>query len=670
MTKVELDPWEPEETVGKLWHSFASRLDAPIQHQGATVNLSEVEGRLAIFFRGLGGDPSVEIRPVAVEISRHRLSFRRRLGTDVERIAHATFDGEALRLPDSIAHFPSREANAALFLWLTACAAHAPARRDDPDPLRADLLAIAAAREMTQSTLEQAPGLRPLYSALCQFALHSRNRPNLPAREAEVEALIRFMLEHPQRTAPDRRVGEKRPPVGGGRALSGNAGHKGAGTPALLSALDDPATVTAPRGYRPFHPVPLWPALRAVEFSAPSEAETRATDGRPPEEGSEVVKKAKRHKADQAERKDSLTLFNFETILSWAEFLNLNRKVEDDEYDNAKKAADDQDEIGLGQISKAPATRLKLHLDLAPEDVDRERLSGVFTYPEWETRSKSYLPDHTRVLASRADITEEIPSFRTDPKATRRIRAVKRQFEALQPGRIYLHGQPDGEELDMDAAVRSYSDLHAYGEGTDRIWRQSRPQRRDLAVSILLDISRSTESAVTGRAVIDIEREALAALAWGLDACGDDFAIHAFSSLKRDRVYMLSCKEFGEPMNRDVEARIGSLKPGFYTRMGAAIRHTSADLAKQAKKKRLLLVITDGKPNDLDHYEGRHGIEDTAMAIREARRAGHSVYGITVEARDKAWFNRMFGQGGYATIAHPDKLTLALPEIYRHLVGA
>ncbi len=639
MTKVELDPWEPEETVGKLWHSFASRLDAPIQHQGATVNLSEVDGRLAIFFRGLGGDPSVEIRPVAIEVSRHRLSFRRRLGTDVERIAHATFDGEALRLPDSIAHFPSREANAALYLWLTACAAHAPARRDDPDPLRADLLAIAAAREMTQATLEQAPGLRPLYSALCQFALRSRNRPNLPAREAEVEALIRHML------------GEDNAPT-------------------LLSALEDPSTVTAPRGYRPFHPVPLWPALRAVEFSAPSEAETRATDGRPPEEGSEVVKKAKRHKADQAERKDSLTLFNFETILSWAEFLNLNRKVEDDEYDNAKKAADDQDEIGLGQISKAPATRLKLHLDLAPEDVDRERLSGVFTYPEWETRSKSYLPDHTRVLASRAKITEEIPSFRADPKAMRRIRAVKRQFEALQPGRIYLHGQPDGEELDMDAAVRSYSDLHAYGEGTDRIWRQSRPQRRDLAVSILLDISRSTESAVTGRAVIDIEREALAALAWGLDACGDDFAIHAFSSLKRDRVYMLSCKEFGEPMNTEVEARIGSLKPGFYTRMGAAIRHTSADLAKQAKKKRLLLVITDGKPNDLDHYEGRHGIEDTAMAIREARRAGHSVYGITVEARDKAWFNRMFGQGGYATIAHPDKLTLALPEIYRHLVGA
>ena len=128
---------------------------------------------------------------------------------------------------------------------------------------------------------------------------------------------------------------------------------------------------------------------------------------------------------------------------------------------------------------------------------------------------------------------------------------------------------------------------------------------------------------MTAAAVIDIEREALAAaLAWGLDACGDDFAIHAFSSLKRDRVYMQCAKRFGEPMTALVEARIAGLKPGFYTRLGAAIRHASAGLStREARKRRLLLVITDGKPNDLDHYEGRHGIEDSHMAVREARSA-------------------------------------------------
>ena len=216
-------------------------------------------------------------------------------------------------------------------------------------------------------------------------------------------------------------------------------------------------------------------------------------------------------------------------------------------------------------------------------------------------------------------------------------------------------------------------ELIATGQGDDRVWRQTRAEKRDLAVSILLDVSRSTESAVPGhghggRAVIDVEREALAALAWGLHACGDDFAIHAFSSLKRQRVYVQTAKDFGEPMGALVEHRIAALKPGHYTRLGAAIRHASAGLTDQARKRRLLLVITDGKPNDLDHYEGRHGIEDSHKAVQEARRAGHAVYGITVDRDGKSWFPRIFGQGGFTLIPDPEKLTQALPQIYRQLV--
>ena len=138
--------------------------------------------------------------------------------------------------------------------------------------------------------------------------------------------------------------------------------------------------------------------------------------------------------------------------------------------------------------------------------------------------------------------------------------------------------------------------------------------------------------------MIEVEREALAALSWGLSACGDDFAIHAFSSLKRDRVYIQCAKRFGEPMSDTVEYRIAALKPGFYTRPGAAMRHASAGLSQQARKRRLLLVITDGKPNDLDHYEGRHGIEDSHKAVLEARRQGHAVFGITVDRDGKHGF--------------------------------
>lgn len=650
MSGIDFEPWEPEESVGKLWHAYASRLGAPSVHDGARVGLDEVGGRLAVLFRGLGGSPAVEIRPVAPERSAHRLSWRRRLGAETERAARASFDGEALRLPEALAIFPAREANAALYLWLAAAAAHAGAPSSEADALRADLSALVAARAMTRATLADAPGFAGLHADLAAAHLDTRHVPHLPEAERTVETVIRHLLGDP---APL--------PAKAARML----GALGSG---------DLSPYRAPRGYRPFQPVPLWPDLRPLAFSAATAVEARATDGAP-EEGEGRSHRARRRKSDEIARKDSFILHKFEAILSWAEFINLNRRVEEDDNDDAKKAADDLDEIGLGQISKAPATRLKLHLDLAPEDVDREALSGVATYPEWDTRTGAYLPAHARVLTSTVEPGAEAPAFRADPRAAKRIRAVRRQFEALRPARILSAGHRDGDELDTDRAIRAHVELIASGEGDDRVWLQNRAEKRDLAVSVLLDVSRSTESAVPGhghegRAVIDIEREALAALAWGLDACGDDFAIHAFSSLKRDRVYLQSAKRFGEPMSAVVEARIAGLKPGFYTRLGAAIRHASAGLSREARRRRLLLVITDGKPNDLDHYEGRHGIEDSRKAIEEARRIGHAVFGITVDRQAKSWFPRLFGQGGFAVIPHPEKLTQALPQIYRQLVGA
>ncbi|MDO5647869.1 nitric oxide reductase activation protein NorD [Paracoccus sp. (in: a-proteobacteria)] len=647
------EPWEPEETIGKLWHNMASRWDAPPVFPDAAVTLPQVMGRLGVFYRGLGGDHSVDMRAARDVAARHRLSFRRRLATEAEALPRATFDGEVLRLPETLALFPDAAANGAAYLWLTAMSVavgqDSPPQAPGDDPLSRDLAQIAGALRAVDLTLGQAPGLARLYAELSALSLARRRAPRLPATESAIEQVIRHLLGDPADLTPDAAQVLAR--INAARA--GDA-----------SALD----ARAPHGYRPLRPVEIWVMPDAVQISAADQVETRDTDG-PPEEGQDgKMMRARRRQTDQAERRDSLILHKFEAILSWAEFLNLNRRVEDDDLDDAKKAADDQDELNLGQLSKAPATRLKLHLDLSPEDADRERLAGVHIYPEWDARRGVYLPAHVRVLESRPEPAPESDLIR-DPAAARRIRAVRRQFEALRPGRITTTGHRDGEDLDTELAVRAAGDLAAMGEDNDRIWRQSRPMARDLAVSILLDVSRSTESAVTGRAVIDIEREALTALCWGLHACGDRFALNAFSSLRRERVYVSNCKNFDEPMSRVVEQRVAALRPQFYTRLGAGLRHASAGLASQGSHRRLLLVITDGKPNDLDHYEGRHGIEDSARAIREARRAGHSVFGITVDRDGKSWFPRIFGQGGFALFPDPNQLTTALPHIYRQLVG-
>ena len=626
------EPWEPEETIGKIWHRWASKFDAPDAHfPDAAVLLEDEIGRLAVLFRGLGGEASVELRPAATEHSHHRLSWRRRLGTWAEQVPQASFDGETLRLPDRLDIFAEAELNRALYTWLTACAAVA---RDFPappkDPLSADLALLHAGQQLTIQTLTQCPGLRDSYARLSGAHLDTRPRTALPRAEAAVEALARFIL------------GEGEAPA--------------------------PPTAKVPRNYRPLRPVPLWPRLMKAERTGqPGSDDAPEAPESDPSETVDVTKKGKRKSANQTERSDSLILHKFEAILSFADFLNLNRRTDDDDPEAAKKAMDDLDELSLTDISKTPKSKFKLHLDLAPSDVNREAMSGRFTYDEWDAKTHSYMKDHCVVFASETEAAAE-PAPQ-DVAAARRIRTVRRQFEVFRPQPVTLKGQLDGDVLDLSAAIRARADLIATGSAHNRLWCQTRPTARDLAVSILIDTSRSTESAVTGRAVIDIEREALTALAWGLHACGDPLAIHAFSSLRRSRVYVERCKDFTEPMSTRIECKLASLKPGFYTRLGAAIRHVSADLQATPQSAKLLLVLTDGKPNDLDHYEGRHGIEDTRIAVREARRRGQSVFGITVDPKGQSWFPRLFGPGGYAVIARPEHLTTALPALYRQLVG-
>lgn len=647
MAAIEFEPWEPEESVGKLWHSLVTTLDAPGVFEDAAATLDETRGRLGVLFRGLGGARDVEIKAATPEVSAHRLSWRRALGQTAERIAEPSFDGETLRLPERIAVFPERDANVALYLWLATAAVYARRPQTEHDALRADIRTLQAAQKMTRDTLADCPGLRRTYAALAIETRKRRPERSLPRTEAAIEAAIVHLLGAP-------------PPQDELAAAVSAAVH---------GQADDLSVFAAPRGYRPFLPVLLWPDLRALaaRTKGPNE-ETPHGEADTPPNAEPGAFKASRKPSDQAGRNDSLILHKFEAILSWAELLNLNRRVDDDDEDNAKKAAEDQDEIGLAQVPQRARTRLRLNLDLSPQEAEFERLAGVHVYPEWDHRANAYLPDYCRVLAGEAEPALEIAPTPDSARSKQRIRSVRRQFEALRPKRVQLTRQIEGHEIDIAAAIEARVELVTTGEHSDRVYVASRSQERDLAVSILLDVSRSTESYVAGRQVIDIAREALLALAWGLDACGDDTAIDAFSSRRRDRVFIQSCKRFDEPMGPTVEARIGGLKPGHYTRLGTALRHVSTELAKRPRQRRLLLVLTDGKPNDTDHYEGRYGVEDTHMAVREARRRGQSVFGVTIDTKSQATFSRIFGTGGYVVIPHPEKLVEALPHLYRHLV--
>src|SRR5262249_3567388 len=156
----------------------------------------------------------------------------------------------------------------------------------------------------------------------------------------------------------------------------------------------------------------------------------------------------------------------------------------------------------------------------------------------------------------------------------------------------------------------------------DRVYTATRPARRGLAIVLLVDVSGSTDTRVGDGRIIDLEKEALLLTAEALDALGDEYAIVAFTGKSAADVRLREVKNFAERNGEAVRRRISALRPEGYTRLGPAVRHATALLARPGAGHRLLLILSDGRPNDVDEYEGRYGIEDSRQAIAEARQQG------------------------------------------------
>jgi nitric oxide reductase NorD protein len=637
------DLLELEEQVGRAWHRLAGRPTSFPHFPEAAIELAALRASLGVFFRALGGDPALRVVESTASPSDHRLSWRQRLAISEEKLPLAKRDEEALRLPARLDCFPDRGLNRDLYFWLAAFLSDTGWDCDarPADALEADILFLHNAAGAAERTCRSYAGLREVYRRLSAATLAAWPARHLPGPEGAVEAVLLHLLGAP---GPSDDIGR----------LILQAVQEGP------SALGVP-----PMGYRRLLLPPVWGVVEMGDSASPRPGEDADLDSaaaNETQEGSPFV--AKREDNEQSDRDDPLILNRFEKILGWSEMLNINRPTEDDDEDAARRAADDHDHLSLGRQQRKPATRLKLELELAPAAGGGELTQGL-TYPEWDFRRADYRLDFCRVVECTADI--EGGEWRPDDPTRRRIRHVRRQFEALRPRRQLQRRQLDGFELDTDAAVRARSELAATGVGSEQIFEAHRTNERDLAVAILTDVSLSTDAWVDNRRVLDVEKEAMLVLAHGLAGCGDAYAIHTFTSRRREDVRIETIKTFEERLCDHVERRIAALRPGAYTRIGAALRHVARKLSDRPEAYRLILLLTDGKPNDMDHYEGRYGIEDTRMAVREARRSGLRVFAITIDKKARDYVPYLFGRGGYAIISHVARLPSALPLLYRHV---
>jgi len=287
---------------------------------------------------------------------------------------------------------------------------------------------------------------------------------------------------------------------------------------------------------------------------------------------------------------------------------------------------------------------------------------GAFLYNEWDYERQNYRKNWT--VLRELDVTTHDDSFVADTLNKYRGLAgsLRRTFEALRGEDKLLKKQPYGDNVDIDALVEAWADTTMGLEMSDRLFTKKHKLERDIAVMFMVDMSGSTKGWIN-----DAERESLVLLCESLETLGDRYAIYGFSGMTRKRCEVYRIKRFDEAYSGVVQGRISGIRPKDYTRMGVTIRHLSHLLNEVEARTKLLITLSDGKPDDYDTYRGAYGIEDTRQALIEARRDGIHSFCITIDTEAKDYLPHMYGAANYTVIDEVRKLPLKVSDIYRRI---
>jgi hypothetical protein len=306
----------------------------------------------------------------------------------------------------------------------------------------------------------------------------------------------------------------------------------------------------------------------------------------------------------------------------------------------------------------------------------------AYNYDEWDRELTDHRIGWCRVIEKRVKHGDKAFVEQTRERHKGVISSIRHQFQLMKPEDLLrVTNELDGEEFDLNSVIDYVIDRHAAkvggGHQSERLYTKRLRRRRDVAVSFLLDQSSSTARTIgrhplqpytrPGRRIIEIEKEGLVLMSEALDAVGDTYSINGFTSEGRRNVKFYIVKDFDEKNSDEVKQRIGGITFQNNTRLGAAIRHASAKLAKQEARTRLLIVLSDGRPYDHDYGDARYAREDTREALRQAKNSGITPFCITIDRESEAELRDLYGEVGYTIIDDVLSLPERLPGIYRRL---
>lgn len=354
---------------------------------------------------------------------------------------------------------------------------------------------------------------------------------------------------------------------------------------------------------------------------------------------------------DSAEMEDEELIF---------ESVRIERQEEDD--DKPDRERDEDDGNPEEDANRASASEARPEEDGIP----------VAKYPEFDYVVGAERPDWATIVEYRprpgpSGLVRRILDNRADVES--RIRALIGQARVSRPQR--LRRQPEGESLDIDACIDAVVSRRAGDLPDPRVYATSRRRHRDLSVLVLLDISESTRDQVLGgdESVLDLEREATVLLADAMSGLGDPFAIAAFCSNRREDVHYYRIKDFSAPFDGLTQSYLAGLEGGLSTRIGPAMRHAGRDLAAQLTHRRLLLVITDGEPSDIDVSDRKYLVEDARKAVLSLAHDGIDVFCVGLDSGGDSYLTRIFGRRNVVQVDRVERLPEKLPMIYLRLTA-
>ncbi|MDT0602943.1 nitric oxide reductase activation protein NorD [Thalassotalea castellviae] len=612
-----------EEWVGELWHKYITR-KASTSFADAKVNFSQVSKSIGMVYRALGGEDIKRVEAATPRDYLVRRTILQKISGENKQISLAWQDEDSLRLPESLAVFPSTELNYDLYIWLAVLAAnhHGKFQHWANDNQR-----------LVVKVLKKYPAMKPRYQRLAQATVDIRPVfGKLPDNEQAMEKSIIEAILSP-----------------------GSVSHF-------------PIVNFAPQAvhlwlYPSAHVDPqLLPEYQEIDDLAQGKEKTK-----PLAKSAASRKKAER--IDSPENRDGMMIFRLESMFSWSEFSKLDRGTDDTEEEDEQyqSVAEDLDQISLSQQQNQKSASIKIDLDLPSASEDDFPIGDGISLPEWHYKKQQLEADRCLLqpMLPKGAMPQKLPI-----KLQKSAKIIQSQFEQMRNLRYWLKGQAQGEELDLNAWLDFHVEKQISATQEKGLYQSFRGNNRDISTLLLADLSMSTDAYLDNEnRVIDVVKDSMMLFAEALNSVGDNFAMYGFSSVKRSHVRFSLLKNFNETYNDDIRGRVQAIRPGFYTRMGAAIRQATQVIHEQQNSQKLLLILTDGKPNDIDYYEGRFGIEDTRQAVKEAIKLGIKPFCITIDVEAQDYLPYLFGSDGFTVILKPSQLPLRLPQLYHQLTS-